>query len=186
MIDVSDVKRFIAELETKLNELKSEIEQSDENVKPRINVGDYVVALPEADEEYIMTNTEMKLGKITEIYEDDGEDIEVEIIEHTEKDYVGNSYRVNPKYFRKATREEIEEVKLAKIGRKPGEFKKGDIIEVTGYITGNKYYGVIDEICDEKYFKFRRFGFNRLTTEEFIHTRLICPVEHRFDMEASY
>jgi len=188
---VSDIKRLIDELETKLNELRAEIEQSDEEVKPRFKVGDYVVALPQSDEEYFITNTKMKLGKITEIHEDSDEDIEIEIIKHAEEAVNGHSYLVSSKYFRKATQEEIdavkkedEEVKWAIIGRKPGEFKKGDIVEVTGYLTGNKYYGVIDEIVGDKHFKFRKFGYKDLTMEEFIYTKLICPVENRFDMEA--
>ncbi len=90
--------------------------------KPKFEIGDYVVALPEANEEYSITTTDMKLGKVVEEDSWDSEDdIMIEIVAHKAVQ-TSMSFSVNSKYFRKATEDEIAEA------TKPSE---GDIVVIT-------------------------------------------------------
>jgi hypothetical protein len=152
----------------------------------KFEVGDYVVPLPESDEEYGVTNTDMYAAKVIEV-RSDGE-IVIEIVAHKDEQEVGWEYPVEPKYFRKAT---DEEARWARIGRKPGEFKKGDIVRYTPY-TGRTchglkdYPGIITEVDDVSN------GFIYVKKPEFVKSEygtasaereleLIVPVEQRFD-----
>jgi Mind bomb SH3 repeat domain len=168
-----------------------EVAQAKAKMQPKFEVGDYVVPLSEADEAYSITNTNMKLGKITHVYSD--VDIRVEIIAHENNAKIGEDYRVEPKYFRKATTEEIEKAeeaaRWAKIGRKPGEFKKGDIVRVVDKGTSNLQVGEIGELGEDNgRGSFRVNG--RLKTVNWIgghnggEFELIVPVEQRFDIAA--
>jgi hypothetical protein len=158
-----------------------------------LKVGDYIVALLESDREYGITNTDMKLGKVVG-KNDDG--IQIEIIDHVDKSDIGDTYWVEPKYFRKATDEEVAEVtaeterkqleeKWAKIGRKPNEFKKGDIVRVLTNKNGGAVpvgeVGAVDNVT----------GYNlqvmtaNITRGNFYtcdDIELITPVEARFDV----
>lgn len=148
--------------------------------KAEFKVGDYVVALPEADEEYMVTNTKMKLGKVVYIYQD-GE-IRIKIIAHENVKEINKEYDVNPKHFRKAT---DEEARWAKIGRNPGEFKKGDIVRVLkdNPYGSEKRKGDIGEITD--YYNNKSFcvgtGAGWMSYED---VELIVPVNRRFDLAA--
>jgi hypothetical protein len=147
---------------------------------PKFEVGDYVVPLPEADDEYGITNTEMKLGKVIYVYNDG--DIKVEIIAHEDDRNVGDSYLVNPKYFRKATDEEI---RWAKIGRKPGEFKKGDIVRYLGGAPTKK--GELVEVYEDTSgttTKIKWVDDYGVCTERNDDLELVTPVEQRFDIAA--
>jgi hypothetical protein len=185
--DSADLAERLAELERQFEALKERVGAKEEpkaESAPKFEVGDYVVPLPESDGKYAVTNTEMKLGKVTHVYSDG--DIKIEIVAHKNEYAVGDSYRVEPKHFRKATAEEIEkaaeEARWAKIGRKPGEFKKGDIVRV---LKDNphgsvKRKGDIDEITyydtNESFCVGEEAGWMSYEDVE-----LIVPVEQRFD-----
>jgi hypothetical protein len=144
-----------------------------------LNVGDYIVALPESDREYGITNTDMKLGKIIEV---DDDEIEVETIAHKDSSEVGQTYAVEPKYFRKATEEELVGARWVKIGRKPNEFKKGDIVRV---IRNNPYgaeveRGFVGEITSYDTNNSFNVGGNGWMCSSSVE--LITPVEARFDV----
>jgi hypothetical protein len=141
---------------------------------PKFEVGDYVVPLPEADEEYMVTNTKMKLGKVVYIYEDD--EIRIKIIAHENVKEINKEYDVNPKHFRKATDEEI---RWAKIGRKPGEFKKGDIVRLLED-SGAHEAGTLVEVHDNGNYK----ADDSVWVGEFDWYELVVPVEQRFDLAA--
>jgi transcription antitermination factor NusG len=231
-----------------------------------LKVGDYVVPLESADDEYNITNTEMKLGKVVEGDVDCCCYIRIEVVAHENDKEVGNSYPVESKYFRKATDEEVAQAKAelefanfaegdkvrlisgggeyplsgyengkiytvkspkhhhgktfgymvqltggsaahgyakpkqlekvtaeelaqtkaeqkwAKIGRKPGEFKKGDIVRVIK-CTGAHEIGEIVELAKDgadEYLGKEGFAFGG-EPEWF---ELIAPVESRLDKKA--
>jgi hypothetical protein len=155
-----------------------------DNVKeaPKFEVGDYVVALPEADEIYGITTTEMKLGKVTHVYSDG--DIDVEVIAHTDEVQVGEEFVVTSKYFRKATDEEI---RWAKISRKPGEFKKGDIVKFRDTLYEvNEYQPEFRKSDGHKFYAHEK-GMTLGENEYWVFiddVELITPVEQRFDIAA--
>ncbi len=108
-------------------------------------IGDYVVALPEADDEYAITTSKMKLGKVIEGKTYGSDDLRVEIIAHAWDRCIGFSHSVESKYFRKATEEEIEKYTKPKSGRNPGKFKKGDIVRVS-WMDGKGFVNELAEI----------------------------------------
>jgi hypothetical protein len=185
----ADLAERLAELERRLEALEGRMEEATESESvPKFEVGDYVVPLPESDEEYGITNTDMYLAKVTEVRGDN--EIVIEIVAH-KKEYVvvGEEYTVEPKYFRKATAEEIEKAdeiaRWAKIGRKPNEFKKGDIVRVLkdnphgsvkrkGDIDEITYYDTNESFCVGE-------GAGWMSYED---VELIVPVEQRFDIAA--
>jgi hypothetical protein len=167
--------------EEEIAQAKAELAES------KFEVGDYVVALPESDEEYGITNTEMKLGKVTRVCSD-GEII-IEIVAHEDVDVIGEDYVVEPKYFRKATDDEITEAKekarWAKIGRKPGEFKKGDIVRYLGGAPTKK--GELVEVYEDTSgttTKIKWVDDYGVCTERNDDLELVTPVEQRFDIAA--
>jgi hypothetical protein len=174
----TDLERRVIELERRLDALErlavgSEV--TDEALKtesaPKFEVGDFVVALPEADDIYGVTTTETKLGKVTHVFSDG--DIDVEVIAHTDEVQVGEEFVVTSKYFRKATDEEI---RWAKIGRKPGEFKKGDIVRYKKAVTD--VLSVTDDLVTINQ---RTYGGVFYQTKN-DNLTLIVPVEQRFDL----
>lgn len=162
-----------------------------------LKVGDYVVPLESADDKYEITNTKMKLGKVVGDDVDCGGDIRIEVVAHENDFKVGESYPVTSKHFRKATVEEVAQVKAeqkwAKIGRKPYEFKKRDIVRV---IDGGRYGsafegfdGIIDEIEDydedSATYKIKKPVFVKNPAGTWTpaeNLELIVPVERRFDI----
>jgi hypothetical protein len=149
----------------------------------KFEVGDYVVPLPESDKEYGITNTDMYLAKVAEVRGDN--EIVIEIVAHKKEHEVGEEYPVDPKYFRKATAEEIEKAdeiaRWAKIGRKPGEFKKGDIVRVTDDCDAPIKIGAFVEVS--------RGGNNDDFTvrgedgrDWYVEAEIVVPVEQRFDL----
>ena len=102
---------------------------TEEGEVPNFEVGDYVVALPSADENYSITTTEMRLGKVREVQYDL---IRIEILSHSEcKGCVGDILPVESKYFRKATDEEVAKFKNEYIP------KEGDIVVITANTNGS-------------------------------------------------
>lgn len=168
--------------------------------KPEVNavlgselkVGDYVVPLESADDEYNITNTEMKLGKVVEGDVDCCCYIRIEVVAHEDDKEVGNSYQVESKHFRKATDEEVAQAKAeqkwAKIGRKPGEFKKGDIVRVIDASFSGHESGDISEII--KYDEIKRMYEVKKMRDTVVGgwlysdaIELIAPVESRVDID---
>jgi hypothetical protein len=159
-----------------------------------LKVGDYVVPLESADDEYGVTTTEMKLGKVVEGDVDCCDDIRIEVIAHEKAIEVGESYSVNSKHFRKATDEEVAQAKAeqkwAKIGRKPGEFKKGDVVRVVNSNTSS-LIGTLAEVdyVDVKLGMLcaKRRPSSLLRLVEYYHgfddVELIAPVESRVDID---
>lgn len=90
-------------------------------------------------------------------------------------------------FFRPQDLEVVSEstAKLAKYGRKPGEFKKGDIVRVE---SDDEYDGVAGEI--EDYFPSQRpfsigirdFGGNYRAPNNEADVKLVAPVESRVDL----
>ncbi|QGJ65978.1 hypothetical protein BvL003_14760 [Bacillus velezensis] len=78
-------------------------------------------------------------------------------------------------------RKQAEEAKWAKIGRKVGEYKKGDIAKLT-IRNGDIFFGEITGLRGGNYYGFKHLHAKYGTTSE--NTRdltLITPVEARFD-----
>lgn len=104
-------------------------------------VGDYIVPLPSA-EKYWITNSDMRLGKVIDKM---SAFIDIEIVAHKKEDEVGEEYTaVSAEHFRKATVEEIAEVKAAMkpkltvgdyakvVGRTYcGDIKTGTVVKIT-------------------------------------------------------
>ncbi len=141
---------------------------------PKFEVGDYIVALSAADEEYFYTNTNMKLRKVVEIC-DDG-DIKIEVVRHENDSYEGQTFEVDPRLFRKAYKEEVDNAIVTKLVRKPNEFKKGDIVR---YVSDGEICEVIDVENGITKVKTRDFGICREDSQEI---ELIAPVESRVDL----
>jgi hypothetical protein len=130
----------LAELLEKVGGLGAEFTEDDE-----LKVGDYVVPLESADDEYVITNTEMKLGKVVEGDVDCCDDIRIEVVAHENGKEVGKSYSVESKYFRKATDEEVAQ---AKTEHEFANFAEGDKVRLisgggeyplSGYENGKIY-----------------------------------------------
>lgn len=108
--------------------------------------------------------------------------------EYTEFD---NGKKLSAFEFRKATTEEIatekERRKWAAIGRRVGEFKKGDIVRVVDKGGSNLQVGEIGELGNRCGNAFKVNGrlktVNWVGGEEGGNFELICPVEHRFDLK---
>lgn len=148
-----------------------------------LKVGDYVVPLESADDEYNITNTEMKLGKVVEELAGEYQNIRIEVIAHKDGTVVGEYFSVESKDFRKATDEEVaqakaeqEEQKWVKIERKPGEFKKGDIVR---YVSDGEICEVID--VEKGIAKVKTNGYG-ICSETSPKIELIAPVESRVDL----
>ena len=118
-----------AEEYAELAKLVEGIAGTEEGGTDKFEVGDYVVALPSADEKYLITTTEMRLGKVREVQDDL---IRIEILSHREcKGSVGEDFSVESKYFRKATDEGVAKFKNEYIP------KEGDIVVITGNTNGS-------------------------------------------------
>lgn len=171
-----DLAERLAELERRLEALEERMEEATEaESAPKFEVGDYVVPLPESDEEYGITNTDMYFAKVNEVRGDN--EIVIEIVAHKREYEVGGEYTVEPKYFRKAT---DEEARWARIGRKPGEFKEGDIVRVIDSCGGRVEAGTITEVVyidSDGDFKVR----DEDGDDWYVEAELIVPVEQRFD-----
>jgi transcription antitermination factor NusG len=110
-----------------------------------LKVGDYVVPLESADDDYDITNTEMKLGKVVEGDVDCYDDIRIEVVAHENDIEVGKSYSVKSEHFRKATNEEVaqakEELEFANFaeGDKVRLISGGGEYPLSGYENGKIY-----------------------------------------------
>jgi hypothetical protein len=164
-----------------------EVTQAKAKSVPKFEVGDYVVPLPESDKKYGITNTDMYLAKVTEVSGDNK--IVIEIVAHKDEQEAGWKYPVEPKYFRKATEEEItqfkaeverkrEEIRWAKIGRKPGEFKKGDLVRYKKGMTE------VIKVSDDSVTIAQLDHKGKPLSVDKTALTLLAPVEQRFDIAA--
>lgn len=154
--------------------------------------GDYVVAKEDMHNPYTLTNAKnMALGQVTAV-DDDGE-ICVKVVKWTpagERDWGGRGpHTVNPRYFRKATKEEMPDPrKLAfeAAGREENEFKPGDLVKTSA--------GELKVIAEVEPFVplYREDGVTLAEIDEDIsegatdwrfkkHVDLVAPVESRVD-----
>jgi hypothetical protein len=110
-----------------------------------LKFGDYVVPLKSADDDYVITNTKMKLGKVVEGDVDCCDDIRIEVVAHENDIEVGKSYSVTSEHFRKATDEEVAQ---AKAELEFANFVEGDKVRLisgggeyplSGYENGKIY-----------------------------------------------
>src|SRR5690606_15090443 len=117
------------------------------------------------------------------------DDIMIEVVAHENDKEVGNSYQVESKHFRKATDEEVAQAKAeherkqaeqkwAKIGRKPGEFKKGDIVRVIKCTGAHEIVELVEDGA-EMY----RDGEGLKFAGEPEWFELVAPVESRVDID---
>ncbi|MEH6941640.1 hypothetical protein [Bacillus sp. JJ722] len=97
---------------------------------------------------------------------------------------IGGSGYIAAKNIEKISAEEAElEAKWAKIGRKPNEFKKGDIVRVNASYGGHEV-GTVGELVSGEHFPIKReFGVkaNGIVRDHTSDVELITPVEARFD-----
>jgi transcription antitermination factor NusG len=145
----------LVELLVNVDGLDAEFTEDDE-----LKVGDYVVPLESADDEYNITNTEMKLGKVVEGDVDCCDDIMIEVVAHENGVEVGKSYSVTSKHFRKATDEEVAQ---AKAELEFATFAEGDKVRL---ISGGGEYplsgyenGKIYTVKSPKYHLGKTFGY---------------------------
>jgi hypothetical protein len=83
-----------------------------------------------------------------------------------------------------------EEIRWAKIGRKPGEFKEGDIVRVKDEEPWfeTETIGEVEVVCDEVNPCIRALDYRGKIKSYYVNVQyveLICPVEHRFDREGA-
>lgn len=157
---------------------KATQEEIDAALKPMLKVGDYVkLSIPEGEHPKYgwgsVSNGDV--GKITEIQ---GKKIIVEF--PAQKGWFGIHGE-----FVKATDEEVAkakvDAKLAKLGRNPGEFKKGDIVRVIED-TGASTAGEIVELAEDGAESYRdKDGDILFGKPEWFE--LVAPVESRVDTE---
>ena len=123
--------------------VKSEGVFEEEPAKESLKVGDYAKVLTEPYDHEFPTNTIVKLVAKELAY-----DFKAEYLDGS--DY----WHVDETDIVRATDEEVAEAKArvtesekwAKIGRKPNEFKKGDIVEVTTDVGGAPKIGDLLEV----------------------------------------
>jgi ribosomal protein L21E len=183
LLDGSDYDYFRDEHLEKVT--VEEVEQAKAKTQPNFKVGDYVKLSIKDGKSPKYGWGDAKngdIGKIVEIRSDGT--IKVDFPNH--EGWNGVSHELVP-----ATDEEVaqakEEARWAKIGRKPGEFKKGDIVRVIDSASSRIYNGEIG-VLGEKDFDGTFRVFVRDVTEANWHgpqrLELICPVEQRFDLAA--
>jgi len=66
-------------------------------IENKFQIGDVVVALPEANDRYDITNLKMIQASVIKVFPDS---IRILILDHVEKRYVGHEYDVLSSYFR--------------------------------------------------------------------------------------
>lgn len=149
---------------------------------PTLKAGDYAKVIKGAPENF---------GKIVLIIENVGHNVRVREVNPADGDRIVFS---PIKLLKPATEEEVaaakqakaERAKWAKIGRKVGEYKKGDVVQMLDASAGNLSNGDIGEIGASD-----TDGTYRVNTAKVTHGnwylpkqfRLITPVESRFDTE---
>jgi len=165
----ADLVERLAELERRLEALEERTGAKEgERQARRLTVGDYA---------RVVANDTMhsaNIGDIVKIVEDDYDDHPYRCEDLNGED-VG--------WFKEHELELVtdEESRWAKIGRKPGEFKKGDIVRVTDSCGGRVKTGTITEVVyidSDGDFTVR----DEDGDDWYVEAELIVPVEQRFDL----
>jgi hypothetical protein len=175
----ADLAERLAELERRLEALEEITKGEAAAPEAELKVGDYAKVIPHDNDIYFGG----KPGDIVKI-------IDVSDDRYRTEELDGGNYNDNPWVKKeglvRATAEEVEQaLRWAKIGRKPGEFKKGDFVKLT-LSDGRIYYGEIDgqntSFSDVRYFFKDHEG--DVSTELPDNLTLIAPVGQRFDLAA--
>lgn len=186
--DLREYYRYFRKVSTQAPTLESRVETLETKVaaleeKPKkepLKVGDYVVGID--GDRYSITNTEMKLAEVIGV---SGSEIDLKVLVHTDSDWVGDEFEeVESKYFRKATEEEVTEARKnaeeqaeiqrwSAIGRKPNEFKKGDIVHADRDYAEFTVLSVDEILSGVVSFESRKVRLEDVG--------LVVPVESRFD-----
>ncbi|MFE4202107.1 hypothetical protein [Aneurinibacillus aneurinilyticus] len=184
----------IAEAERKLAELKAAKAEQE-----RLKVGDYAVLLyPGEEGAYKDTFT---IGDVFEIKKISGRHLPYKVAHIGETDESRFQWADTPE-LRRATPEEVaeakrklveehakkaEEAKWSAIGRKVGEYRAGDVVQIREYEYGN-IVGHIGEIVEvqERSLQVKGEWRNKMCTFSASDksVNLIVPVEQRFDKGA--
>jgi hypothetical protein len=188
-----DIEKRVAELERRLSAIERQSE--------RLKVGDY--ARPSSLERYTeyideVERSKFKKGDKVRLVSGGGEypllgfyngkvyEVDDNDCEHSEGPF-GKLIRIvdkdgGPGYARpdQLERVDFEELKFAELGRKPGEFKKGDIVRVIDSCVGRLVKGGLYEISGHK-------GSTEYVTLDgmdwFAEFELVAPVESRVDID---
>lgn len=94
-----------------------------DEIKNIFKVGDLITGTKESDRVYMWTDSEMKVGKVIKVINDD--EIEVQVLNHEIHQVIGRTYEVESKYFKL-----IDAETSTKFGTDT-EFEIGDIIKGT-------------------------------------------------------
>jgi hypothetical protein len=150
-----------------------EVAQVKVKMQTKFEVGDYARVVSEG------RWGDIEAGNIVKIVapKDDDDEYKAELLDGSDYDYF------HAEQLEKVTEGEAKEIaRWAKIGRKPGEFKKGDFVKLT-LSDGRVYYGEIDgqntSFSDVRYFFKDHEG--DVSTELPDNLTLIAPVGQRFD-----
>ena len=153
--------------------------EEEETQAPKFEVGDYAKVIVEGRWGDIEVGNAVKIVAL----KDDDDEYKAELLDGSDFDYF------RAEQLEKVTEEEAKEIaRWAKIGRKPGEFKKGDIVRVIDARSGVLEDGEIGVLGDkdESDGMFRVFARNVTCGNWYSPARfeLIVPVEQRFDVAA--
>jgi hypothetical protein len=140
---------------------------------PKFEVGDYAKVISRVHTENTGEGAhEFEIGEIVKLIEADSGYANG----FTAESLHGARWFIVAEDLAKATDEEI---RWAKIGRKPGEFKKGDIVRLLEY-SGAHEAGTLVEVHDNGNYK----ADDSVWGGEFDRYELVVPVEQRFDLAA--
>lgn len=152
----------------------------------RLTVGDYVrisCARYPGDS--------LKIGEVRKIAKVDGSDIpyKADKLDGSDHDWfrAGALEKLTEEEVSAIEKEAQETAKWAKIGRKVGEYKRGDIVEATHISSGGRLTGVVNDLerADSPNLGITSYvdGTYRAVYTE--GATLITPVEQRFDTESA-
>jgi hypothetical protein len=170
----ADLAERLAELERRLEALEERAgvkEESEAESAPKFKVGDYAKVIAEG------MWSDIGVGNIVKIVgpKDEDGDYKAELLDGSDYDYFRDEH------LEKVTE---EEARWAKIGRKPGEFKKGDIVRVIDSASHKICSGEIGILGEKDFAGLFRVLVRDVTTCNWHSPQrleLIAPVEQRFD-----
>jgi ribosomal protein L21E len=183
----------IAEAERKLAELKAAKAEQE-----RLKVGDYVVIVDTLDRRGEKRHNGIIAGEVRLVMHDDEDSFPyiAEKLDGSDYDYFreGALRRATPEEVAEAKRKlaeeqakKAEEAKWSAIGRKVGEYRAGDVVQIREYEYGN-IVGHIGEIVEvqERSLQVKGEWRNKMCTFSASDksVNLIVPVEQRFDKGA--
>ncbi|MCA6607487.1 hypothetical protein [Bacillus safensis] len=151
----------------------AEVAEAKANLAPKFSVGDYAKVVGDTHYSDIVGGA---IVKITDLADEDG-DLRIELVGDGDYDYA------KPSSLEKVS---AEEAKWAKIGRKVGEYRKGDIVAYDDPAWfGNKGIGTVikdtDQCCDPLVEAVTSAGVLMPYCLRESKLTLITPVEVRFD-----